>query len=82
MTKREFSCDACQKEFASKETLTAHLGTHVQVCISIPYFSKKLVVIGVSWDVTILIAATMNYLDLGQALCCQQIMTATIFFTV
>lgn len=30
VTKREFSCDACQKEFASKETLTAHLGTHVQ----------------------------------------------------
>ena len=69
MTKREFSCDACQKEFASKETLTAHLGTHVQVCISIQYFSKQLVVVGVSWDVTILIATTMNYLDLGQALC-------------
>lgn len=26
----EFSCDACQKQFTSKETLTAHLGTHIQ----------------------------------------------------
>jgi len=28
--KKEYSCDACQKEFTSKETLNAHLGSHVQ----------------------------------------------------
>ena len=29
----EFSCDACQKQFTSKETLNAHLGTHIQVLL-------------------------------------------------
>lgn len=28
--RKEFSCDACQKDFSSKETLTAHLGSHIQ----------------------------------------------------
>ena len=28
---KDYSCDACQKDFTSKETLNAHLGSHVQV---------------------------------------------------
>jgi len=28
--KKEYSCDACQKEFTSKETLNAHVGSHIQ----------------------------------------------------
>ena len=29
---KDYSCDACQRDFTSKETLNAHLGSHVQVC--------------------------------------------------
>ena len=28
---KDYSCDACQKDFTSKETLNAHLGSHIQV---------------------------------------------------